>query len=474
MMRRPLLTLSLAALSLGLIHISAAAAQERPAREPGSTGLTIYNDGRVLVRRALPLQLARGRSEHTVSLGRMDPGSLVALDSDVWIVGTQYDGAVDEESALRRSVGREILFLVNRNGAEPDTLRAVVLGTDPVRFQLPDGRVTYQMPGLPLYPAEIAGPGPSARITVDSRAARDSLRLGYFANGANWYATYDAILAGPQGRITGTAVIDSRTIEATDATVQLVAGDVGRAMREKDVRVAYMETQAMARAADMAAANPAQEQRVGEFHLYTLPGQVTVRPGQTTARALFEPAAVEWERRYVVPGQPIWGPIQRMGDEEVVPVEVRFNLERPRESEFGRRPIPGGIARVYQPDSAGRLQMVGEASVTHTPAGQDLELTAGTAFDVTARRVQTSYDTRQEPIGQGAVRTIVTAAYEVTLSNATDSAVTVTVIEARAGDWEIVESSVRQRRVSSTRAEFTVEVPAQDRAVLRYTIRQTW
>jgi hypothetical protein len=466
MIRRTLALALLAALPMP------AAAQQQAEREPGTTGLTIYNDGRVLVRRALPATVARGRSDHSVTLGRLDPGSLVALDSNVWIVGIRYDGAVDEESALRRSVGERLVFLVQRPGAAPDTVSAVVLGTDPLRLGMPGGRVAYSMPGLPLYPADVAAQGPSATLTVESRTAQDSLRLGYFTNGATWYATYDAVLAGRDGRVTGKAVIDSRTLGATGASVQLVAGDVNRATRDKNVQYA---PEMMVRAQANDAMETAQQERVGEFHLYTIPGDVTIRPGQSTARALFEPARVDWERKYVVPGQlPYWGPLQRMGDEEVVPVEVRYIVKRPRDSDFGGRPIPAGVARVYQPDSAGRLQLVGEASVTHTPAGQDLELTAGTAFDVTARRVQTSYDMQQEPIGGGATRTVVTAEYEVTLTNATDSAVTVTVVEERHGDWEITSSTVPSRRVSSTRAEFVVEVPAEGSRALRYRIRATW
>src|SRR5690606_11167708 len=124
----------------------------------------------------------------------------------------RYDGAVDEESALRRSVGQRIVFLVQRANGTSDTVSATVLGTDPLRLELPGGRVAYSMPGLPLYPAEVAAQGPSATLSVDSRAAKDSLRLGYFTNGATWYATYEAILAGRDGRFTGKAVIDSRTL----------------------------------------------------------------------------------------------------------------------------------------------------------------------------------------------------------------------------------------------------------------------
>ena len=141
----------------------------------------------------------------------------------------------------------------------------------------------------------------------------------------------------------------------------------------------------------------AGEQRVGEFHLYTLPGRSTLLPGLTTSVALFEPAQVKYERSYVVHGDvPFWGFLPQQGEETEPPVEVIYTLKRPRKTDFGDRPLPGGVARLYQPDSAGGLQLVGEASLDHTPAGTDLKLNAGTAFDITAKRVQTSYVTRRD------------------------------------------------------------------------------
>ena len=51
-----------------------------------------------------------------------------------------------------------------------------------------------------------------------------------------------------------------------------------------------------------------------------------------------------------------------------------------------------------EPDSAGRVQLIGESSIDHSPAGEDLRLNAGTAFDLTAKRIQTSYATRRDSI----------------------------------------------------------------------------
>jgi hypothetical protein len=231
---------------------------------------------------------------------------------------------------------------------------------------------------------------------------------------------------------------------------------------------------AMAReAAD--ASGYAAEQRVGEFHLYSLPGKSTLRPGMTTSVALFEPVEVPYEKNYVVRGLvPYWGYLPQQGEETEAPVEVSYTIKRPHKSEFGDRPLPGGAARIYQPDSAGRPQLVGEAAVDHTPAGRELRLEAGVAFDLTARRVQTSYVTRRDSTKAYGVRTIAIADYRVTVRNATDSAAVVDVIEERGGEWAVLSSSVPAEKLSSTRTRFRLKVPPRGEAAVTYRLRIVW
>jgi hypothetical protein len=112
---------------------------------------------------------------------------------------------------------------------------------------------------------------------------------------------------------------------------------------------------------------------------------------------------------------------------------------------------------------------VGESSFDHSAAGQDLRLDAGTAFDVTARRTQTEYTTERVK-----TRTIVTAGYSVSIANAKDSAVTVDVLEQRAGEWSVLSSSVSAEKLSSTVTRFRVRVPAKGETTLTYRVRVAW
>ncbi len=423
--------------------------------------LTIYNDGRVLIRRSVPVRVPGGTSAHTLALGHLDPSSLFSLDPTVVITAASYDGATDLQSVLRRAVGRRLVF---RRGGPSDTVSAKVLAVDPERYEMPDGTVTFTMPGTPQFPRDLVVVDPVLTLTLESRRARDRIDLGYFAPGGSWQASYHVILGTKDARISGTAVLAVERLDVEGAGVQLLAGSVGRATPMAP-EARFRRGMAFAEEASMAA-----EERVGEFHLYTLPGVHTLKPGVTTSTALFAPAQAPYDRRYVVRGViPFRGMLPQTGEMPDTPVEVRYVLARSKGTDFGDMPLPGGVVRVYQADQASRLQMVGEAALGHTPAGKDMTLTAGVAFDITAKRVQTTYTTTR----QGRY-TYATADYEVQLANATDEAVTVDVLEERAGEWSVLESSLPAEKVSSTVTRFRVPVPAQGEAVLTYRVRVRW
>jgi hypothetical protein len=430
---------------------------------PAQTGLTIYNSGRVLVRRTLPIAVPKGASEQTVSLGALEPATLFALDPAVSIMAATYDGGIDQLSTLRRAVGLELRFL----RGPKDTVMATLLAVDPERYRYADGSVGFLAPGMPRFPADLVIVDPAVRLSLKSTQALPKLGLGYFTTGADWQASYLVVLGGKDARIAGAAVVQSSTISVADAELQLLAGDVGSAKREQ---------LAMQRGRAMASVNAfedgaAQEQRIGEAHLYTVPGRFTLRPGQTSVLALFDPATAPVAKRLVVrSGIPFWGDLPQSGDAQDVPVSVTYVVTRALKTSFGDTPVPGGTARIFQPDDAGRLQLIGESSLGHTAPGQPLELDAGTAFDLTARRTQTTYASSRDKNGRYAA----TADYSVTLANATDSAATIDVYEERSGEWSVLLSSITADRVSSTRVRFRVLVPARGETTLTYRIKASW
>jgi len=436
------------------------------------TGITVYNDGRVLVRRTLPVAVPKGTSTQRAELGPADPSSLVSLDQGVVINRALFDAAEDENAVLRRLVGRKLTVERGKQGGGTETFQVTLLGVDPSRFLMPDGTVAFGNPGGALrYPADAVSATQVATLSLTSAAGRKDLPLGWFTDGAQWSASYNVLLGAKDARITGDAVIVSQSFSATDADVQLLAGSVSRAapapMAKYDMARAQEGMRAMAPA-------PPVEEGAGGFHLYSLPGKSTIQPGSTTTVALFDPAATPYEKRLVVRGQlPWYGFVPQQQDEQTVPVEMTYILKRALKTPFGDKPLPGGTARIYNPDSEGRLQLVGEASFGHSAAGVDVSLYAGNSFDLTAKRVQTEYTTVPEKRGN-VTRTIATLGFKVTISNGSDSSQSVDVREERGGEWSVVTSSVPAEKVSSSVTRFKVTVPAKGDVVLTYTIRTVW
>lgn len=429
------------------------------------TSLTIYQDGRVLVRRAFPLQVARGASTLSVDLGArsVDPGTIVALDDGVEVRGAGATAATGQDAALRRALGREIEFMTGR-GDTARFVRGTLLSLDPPAVRV-EGRVIYAMPGTPAFPESLVSLAPKVDLVLDAVRPQRSLRLAYLLQGLQWRASYALVLpreVGARGAITGLATIENPgALSFSGAQVQLLAGEVRRAAGRRDMA----EAGAVMMRAQVAAA-PASEEAVGETHVYTLPGTVDLAPGESRTVALFPRADVQVEPEYVLRhGLYVWQVRQGQPEQDLHP-EIGYLARRPRGTAFGDAPLPAGVVRVLAPDSGGRLQLVGEAQIQHTPAGRELHLTTGTAFDVTAQRTQLTFEPR------GSREAV--SSYRVTIQNAKSDAVTVQVLEEFPGQNEVLSSSVPPERLSSSSVRFPVAVPAGGEATVEYRVRVRW
>jgi hypothetical protein len=431
------------------------------------TSLSIYSDGRVVVRKTLPQPLQKGGNTLTPRLDNLDPATLFSPDSSVTVVSVVTRLPTDRGAALQRAVGQTLSFV----RAKGDTVRATVMSVNPPQYKLLDGRMLLSEPGEPLFAAEQIRSATEASVTLDATRPRPRTELAYVTAGVTWEATYQAIL-GKAALVSGGATITSGAFRADSAGVQLVAGTVNQA-RAKGFQPANMGGVRLQ--AVMVEAAGVGEQAVGETHVYDLPGRQTLEAGVPLTVALFPRAATPYTQEFVVPGVLPWrgyfGP--QPTDPTAVPVQVWYTFKRARGSAFGDRPLPAGTVQLYQPDSAGRIQLIGEAAIDHTPAGKDVRVQSGDAFDVTAERVQTDYTQEQLPPARKGLQPSqrVTASYRVTLTNAKPDSVTVDVRETHYGAWRITESSVPAEKLSSSETRFRVRVPAGGTATLTYTVQ---
>jgi hypothetical protein len=434
------------------------------------TSLSIYRDGRVVVRRTLPQALQQGRNNLTLRLEALDPATLFSTDTSVSVSSATVRYPSTATDALARAIGQTMSFVRSKG----DTIRATVVRVDPPQYKLPDGRFLLGPPGEPLFPAELVRTSPEAQVVLDASRARQRTELAYVAQGATWEALYQVILMGTRAQVTGTATVTSQSIRADSADVQLVAGSIQRTRAPKALEEAQNGVVWIRRQAAVADASAAAEEPVGETHVYQLPGRLTIEPSVPVTTALFPRSSAPVTQELVVPGVVPWrGWVGQNAEPDRVPVQVWYTIKRAAKTPFGDRPLPAGTVQVYQADSSGRVQLIGEASNDHTAPGRDLRLQSGDAFDVTAERVQTDWNQEQlPPIRRGMPnRQRVTASYRVTITNAKAEAVNVDVREAHFGSWKITESSVPAEKLSSTESRFRIAVPAGGEATLTYTVQ---
>jgi hypothetical protein len=434
------------------------------------TSLSIYRDGRVVVRRTLPQALQQGRNNLTLRLEALDPATLFSTDTAVSVTSATVRYPSTATDALAQAIGQTISFV----RAKGDTIRATVVRADPPQFRLTDGRLLLSPPGEPLFPAEVVRTSPEAQVVLEASRARQRTDIAYVAQGATWEALYQVILTGARAQVTGTATVTSQSLRADSADVQLVAGAIRRTRSPAVPAPMDMVAQRGFAVAQAEEKGYAGEEAVGETHVYQLPGRLSIEPSVPVTTALFPRGSAPVTQELVVPGVLPWrGWMPQNPEPNRVPVQVWYTIKRAAKTPFGDRPLPAGTVQLYQADSSGRVQLIGEASNDHTAPGRDLRLQSGDAFDITAERVQTDWNQEQlPPIRRGMPnRQRVTAAYRVTITNAKTDAVNVDVREAHFGSWKIVESSVPAEKLSSTESRFRIAVPAGGEATLTYTVQ---
>src|SRR5438093_10078547 len=77
-----------------------------PVAAPGQTSLSIYRDGRVVVRRTIPQALQQGRNILTLRLEALDPATLFPTDTSVCVASAAVRYPSTANDALARAIGQ--------------------------------------------------------------------------------------------------------------------------------------------------------------------------------------------------------------------------------------------------------------------------------------------------------------------------------------------------------------------------------
>ena len=148
-------------------------------------------------------------------------------------------------------------------------------------------------------------------------------------------------------------------------------------------------------------------------------------------------------------------------------MQIKLEFENTKENHLGIA-LPKGKVRVFKKDPAdGMLEFVGEDLIDHTPRKEKLSLYIGDAFDIVPE--YTLLDSKVD-------RRMRRETAKIELRNRKDSAVTVFVDEKfpQWVNWRIDDATHKYEKSDARTARFTVDIPADSNAIVKYTATQTW
>ncbi len=437
---------------------------------PDRVSLTVYNQNIALVEdvRNLNVPAGRSRQEFPGVSASIRPET-VGLSGRGLSVGEQnfdYD-LLTPGKLMESAVGNEIgIVRTNPGSGAQTTERARVLAANQgVVLQIGDRIEVLRDDGVPTrvifdrVPQNLR-PRPTLNVTLDAEGGgRRETTLSYLTSGLTWKADYVARFDEKAGKLdlTGWVTLTNNSgATFSNAQTRVVAGDVnlinqGGYNSRPPVRVSNTRgngTQSGGQGA------------LADVYVYPLPEAVTVANNQTKQVGLIDAAGVPASKRYlrVVDGF--------YSAEEPVAAEVGVIFAN--ESGNAARALPAGVIRVYVKDEAGEPRFIGESQVDHSPAGSEIVVTTGDAFDVTVQpRLVSSERVSKRLVDYFRTR----YAMEYTVRNARPEAVTVEVRQRGLGrDTELTDQSITGEMRDARTVVWRVPVPANGETKLTATI----
>ncbi|MDF3059273.1 MAG: hypothetical protein K0R17_3488 [Rariglobus sp.] len=437
--------------------------------------LTIYNQNFAVVRETVPFDLKAGTNLVNFAgvTTQVEPDSVVLRDASgkvaLRILEQSYRAdAASDGLLLSMNEGKEIDFLVKDQDAKEYVVKGRVIrsgyktGDEPLSPIIEvGGKLRFSLPGEPIFSSlgddGILLPTLSWQVNVEKAAKLDA-ELGYITGGMSWQAAYNFIAPekGDQVDIVGWVTVKNETGKTfTDASIKLMAGDVNRVRPE----VMADPFAAPAVRATVLRVPEVTEKAFDEFHLYSLPRNVTLRDRETKQVEFLRATGVTAPQLYIY-------------DQQKYGAKVATVREFKNTKENGGLglPLPKGRTRFYRQDSAdGRLEFVGENNIDHTAKNETVRIYTGDVFDIAVERKATESqmssrdDFREET-------------FEVTLRNRKAGTVEVRVVEHfyNGPNWKLVQQSDPSDKTDAQTAEFRVTLKPDEEKKITYRVRYDW
>ncbi len=376
-------------------------------------------------------------------------------------------------------------------------------------------------------PSELRS-SPTLLLSINASQERSTpVEVTYKAGGFSWEANYVGTLSSSGKTLDLDAWITLTNRSGSDfqnAILQLVAGEPNQIWESPQFENAIDRTTTVEVSASAAAPPTFQEERLSEYHLFTLDRPTTLTDSQTKQVALFRAVSIPVEQVFIAappefifampqeaylqgstfnpPGDSdrIWVPhsyvtsynsvedrwvdsLESLPKEEqerifqgldwrekmkevAPPIRIQARVRNASTTGLGR-PMPKGKIQVLHRRNPGQDIWLSESQVEATPPGEDFSFDAGTVANMVAhRKVSDIHLLRQDRDNR-----IYQVTFEVRIQNRRRDAVKIQVREPIFAGWEILESSHPNMRVGTNAVDFHVMAHPSQETILHYRIQ---
>jgi len=210
-----------------------------------------------------------------------------------------------------------------------------------------------------------------------TKNVNSTMKIDYLISNIDWKSDYILNLHKDSADLTGWITLNNRSGKKFEnVELNVLAGDINRAYRQKNVRYAKaMPTMAMAEADSVS--HVAHE----GYHFYTVPFKVNIANNEKTQIKFIQKKGIYAQRTYVAN---MSNPSYMRGEQEHSVTQF-VNLKGLD------LPLPKGVVRTYSA-IGNKTILLGESNLKHTPKDTPIKLQVGKNFDIKVKETILSRD----------------------------------------------------------------------------------
>ncbi len=464
-----ILTLSIATYSNAETRAKVSTSKERVALE-----VIVYNNYRGQVKDTRVVGLARGGGEISfvdVAAHIIPPSvNVTSLEGRGGFKILEQSFAYDlseQKTLMDRYIGHEVK-LIEWNEYQDIRVetKATLLSNEYGPIYRIKGEIHLAHPGRVVLPESVALTLKPTLTWTYGKGGRmkETLLTSYLTSGLNWVADYTLAVSSDEkkGSISAWASVSNYSgATYNDAELTLVAGDV--AVTEGSLY--EMQFSDVVRKRAYAPEPGVSAGPLFEYHAYEIKGETTLKDKESKQLSLLSADGIGIKKAYTVRNtadryQPL-----RSGAKRDEKVEISFKIKNTTKNGLGMA-LPAGTMRIYK-EEGDSSSFIGEEMIGHTPVGDTLEIKAGSAFDIQAKRTYKDFKKLSSWLTE--------STWEVTIENRKEEEVTVSVLESVFDinkSFRVLESSEKYTLPDASTIKFDVTIPKGSKKTITYKIEQ--